>query len=108
MYRNKKEKKNILPGFPILEGFFFHWGTVFFFYFLFFFCRYFVVAGFIACLGSFFKKLCFLDFDTDEALNELERLGPLPSSAQSSVNGGSMDPLSQQPPSVHAVSWLLH
>uniref|UniRef100_A0A9J2PJZ0 histone acetyltransferase n=1 Tax=Ascaris lumbricoides TaxID=6252 RepID=A0A9J2PJZ0_ASCLU len=41
------------------------------------------------------------DFD-DDPLSELEKLDPLPSSqAQSSSNGAGMDPLSQQPSSVH-------
>uniref|UniRef100_A0A914R2N2 Uncharacterized protein n=1 Tax=Parascaris equorum TaxID=6256 RepID=A0A914R2N2_PAREQ len=42
-----------------------------------------------------------IDFD-DDPLSELEKLDPLPSSqAQSSSNGAGMDPLSQQPSSVH-------
>uniref|UniRef100_A0A0N5AVH4 Mastermind-like 2 n=1 Tax=Syphacia muris TaxID=451379 RepID=A0A0N5AVH4_9BILA len=48
-----------------------------------------------------------LDFDDDDALNELEKLGPLPSTAQSSVNSSSMDPLAQQPTNVHTVMLFL-
>lgn len=49
----------------------------------------------------FLLMLTISDFD-DDPLSELEKLDPLPSSqAQSSSNGAGMDPLSQQPSSVH-------